>query len=111
MGQQPGAANSQAFARQTKVKKGSRVRLVVERGRMIVTPVTTGKITLKSLLAKVTPENIHPETDWGKPVGKEIWPQEPGLAGAPCRILGKLDEATLTAVLLRAGSLLQRQKD
>ncbi len=62
-----------AFARQTKVKKGSRVRLVVERGRMIVTPVTTGKITLKSLLAKVTPENIHPETDWGKPVGKEIW--------------------------------------
>ncbi len=86
MGQQPGAANSQAFARQTKVKKGSRVRLVVERGRMIVTPVTTGKITLKSLLAKVTPENIHPETDWGKPVGKEIWPQEPGLAGAPCRI-------------------------
>ncbi len=62
-----------AFARQTKVKKGSRVRLVVERGRMIVTPVTTGKVTLKSLLAKVTPENIHPETDWGKPMGKEIW--------------------------------------
>ena len=62
-----------AFARQTNVKKGSRVRLVVEKGRMVVTPVTTGKITLKSLLAKVTPENIHPETDWGKPVGKEIW--------------------------------------
>lgn len=62
-----------AFARQTNVKKGSRVRLVVEKGRMVVTPVTTGKITLKSLLAKVTPENIHPETDWGKPMGKEIW--------------------------------------
>ena len=62
-----------AFARQTNVRKGSRVRLVVERGRMVVTPVTSGKITLKSLLAKVTPKNIHPETNWGKPMGKEIW--------------------------------------
>jgi antitoxin MazE len=62
-----------AFARQTNVKKGSRVRLVVEKGRMVVTPIAREKVTLKSLLAKVTPENIHPETDSGKPVGKEIW--------------------------------------
>ena len=62
-----------AFARQTKVKKGSRVRLVVEKGRMVITPVSTDKITLKSLLAKVTPENIHSETDWGQPVGNEVW--------------------------------------
>ena len=32
-----------------------------------------GGLPLKSLLAGVTPENIHPETDWGKPMGKEIW--------------------------------------
>jgi antitoxin MazE len=62
-----------AFAKQTNVKKGSRVRLVVEKGRMVVTPVTAQRITLKSLLAKVTPGNIHPETDWGRPMGKEIW--------------------------------------
>ena len=29
--------------------------------------------TLDELLARVTPENIHPETDWGPPVGKEFW--------------------------------------
>lgn len=31
------------------------------------------KLTLKYLLANITPENLHPETDWGPPVGKERW--------------------------------------
>ena len=62
-----------AFARQTKVKKGSRVQLTVEKDRMVVSPIVSKEISLKSLLAKVTPENIYPETDWGKPMGKEIW--------------------------------------
>lgn len=31
------------------------------------------KIDLVKLLEGVTPENIHPEVDWGPPVGKEIW--------------------------------------
>lgn len=29
--------------------------------------------TLEFLLAKVTPKNIHEETDWGAPAGKEVW--------------------------------------
>src|SRR5271169_3944966 len=28
---------------------------------------------LEELLAKITPENIHGETDWGSPVGRETW--------------------------------------
>ena len=63
----------ETFVKQAKVKKGSRVQLVVKKGQMVVTPIQPEKLTLKSLLAKVTPENIHPETDWGPPVGKEIW--------------------------------------
>ena len=62
-----------AFAQQARVKKGSQVRITVEKNRMVIAPVEKNKITLKSLLAGVTPENIHPETDWGKPMGKEIW--------------------------------------
>lgn len=27
----------------------------------------------KEFMAQVTPENIHPEVDWGPPVGNEIW--------------------------------------
>ena len=61
------------FARQTKLRKGSRIQLTVEKGRMVIAPIVSEEIPLESLLAKVTPENIHPETDWGKPMGKEIW--------------------------------------
>jgi antitoxin MazE len=62
-----------AFAQQARVKKGSRVRFTVEKNQLVIEPVEKSKITLKSLLAGVTPENIHPETDWGRPMGKEIW--------------------------------------
>jgi antitoxin MazE len=62
-----------AFAQQAKVKKGSRVRLTVEKNRLVVEPVKETKMSLESLLAKVTPGNIHPETNWGRPKGKEIW--------------------------------------
>jgi antitoxin MazE len=60
-----------AFAEQTRVKKGTPVRLTVEKGRMIVTPLKEKELSLKKLLAQVTPENVHPETDWGSAVGKE----------------------------------------
>src|SRR5205823_3835936 len=29
--------------------------------------------TLAELTKRITPENAHKETDWGQPVGKEIW--------------------------------------
>jgi hypothetical protein len=29
--------------------------------------------TLEELMEGVTPENIHPETNWGHPIGQEIW--------------------------------------
>lgn len=62
-----------AFAEQTKIKRGSPVRLTVEKGRMIVTPLAADDLSLEKLLARVTPENIHAETDWGPAVGKEVW--------------------------------------
>jgi antitoxin MazE len=51
--------------------------------RVVVTETKTGitievvkkprKYTLAELLKGVTKDNIHPETDWGDPVGNEIW--------------------------------------
>jgi len=32
-----------------------------------------GVPTLEELVAQITPENRYEETDWGPPVGKEIW--------------------------------------
>lgn len=31
------------------------------------------RISLEELVKGITPENIHSEVDWGKPVGNEIW--------------------------------------
>jgi len=62
-----------AFAQQTKVKKGSRVNLTLENGRVIMKPIRRRKYTLEELVSKITPQNRHPEMDWGPPQGKEIW--------------------------------------
>jgi antitoxin MazE len=61
------------IARQTGLTKGSNVRLTVKNDQLIVSPVIRDAISLKSLASKITPENIHSETDWGPSQGKEIW--------------------------------------
>jgi len=38
-----------------------------------IQPKKRKKVTLNELVAAITPDNIHNEADWGKPVGKEIW--------------------------------------
>jgi antitoxin MazE len=62
-----------AFAQQTRVKKGSRVSLTLENGRVIMKPIRRRKYTLQELVSKITPQNRHPEMDWGPPQGKEVW--------------------------------------
>ena len=63
-----------ALAKQTSVKNGSTVNVTVKNGRMVIQPVRRQrKYSLQELVAKITPENRHPATDWGPPVGKEAW--------------------------------------
>lgn len=42
-----------------------------EGGRIIIEPVRPKEFDLDQLLAGITPENQHAETDFGTPVGKE----------------------------------------
>ena len=60
------------LAQQIKVSEGQAVELKVTDDRLIVRAARR-RPTLDELLAKVTPENIHPETNWGPPQGKEVW--------------------------------------
>jgi antitoxin MazE len=62
-----------AFAEQARVKKGTPVSVTVDKGRLVITPALSKGLSLKKLLTKVTPANLHPETDWGGPAGKEVW--------------------------------------
>jgi antitoxin MazE len=43
---------------------------------MTITASPKQKMTLAELLEGITPENVHPATDWGPDVGKERWYDE-----------------------------------
>lgn len=63
-----------SFAVQTKIEQDSIVDLSLVNGEIVVKPpAEKPKYTLDELLADISEENIHRETDWGKPVGKEVW--------------------------------------
>ena len=42
-----------------------------ESGRIIIEPVPRREYDLDELVKGITPENLHDEADFGKPVGKE----------------------------------------
>ncbi len=55
------------------LKEGSFVGFKYDKNQIVIKPQKEKEYTLDELLAKVTPENIHEEIDFGRPVGKEIW--------------------------------------
>ncbi len=63
------------LARSFDLKAGSRVIVMRKNSTFEVRPETANppEYTLEKLLKGMTKKNIHPETDWGKPMGKEIW--------------------------------------
>ena len=61
-----------SLAQDAGIREGTSVDLRVESGRLIIAPAGK-RYTLEELVSRITPENRHPETDWGAPVGKEVW--------------------------------------
>ena len=58
------------FADQVGVADGSVLEMVVIKNKIVL---EKPELTLDELLEKVTPANIHPETDTGPVIGKEQW--------------------------------------
>jgi len=64
----------QALVAELALERGVDVELRIENdGFRVKIPATPRKFTLEELLAGVTPDNLHGETDWGKACGKEAW--------------------------------------
>lgn len=60
-----------SVAQEARMQEGDAVVIKAARNRIEL--LRAEKIpTLKELVAKITPENRHQETDWGPDVGKEI---------------------------------------
>ncbi|HMU41192.1 MAG TPA: AbrB/MazE/SpoVT family DNA-binding domain-containing protein [Pseudomonadota bacterium] len=54
-----------------RLTEASLVTLTIEEGKIVITRAQETPDLLK-LVAAITPDNLHPETDWGPPAGKEV---------------------------------------
>ena len=55
------------------LKLNKLVDISIDKGSIIITPISEKEYSLKKLLEGVTKNNLHEEFDTGAPVGKEIW--------------------------------------
>lgn len=62
-----------SLANDVDLHQGSVVELKVVEGEMVVKPKNERKLSLAQMLKRVTKKNLHAETDWGRPLGKEVW--------------------------------------
>ncbi len=61
-----------ASAKELNLAEGMEVDIVVVDGGLLLKR-RPAAYTLDELIAGITPENRHEETDWGPPVGGEAW--------------------------------------
>jgi antitoxin MazE len=62
-----------SFADEVGLQTETPVEVSLDDGKLVITPVSRPKPTLKQLLAKVTEENLHHEVDTDAAVGNEAW--------------------------------------
>jgi antitoxin MazE len=62
-----------SFANEVGLQRETSVEVSLNDGRLIVTPVSKPKPTLKQLLAKISKDNLHSAVDTGTAVGNEVW--------------------------------------
>jgi antitoxin MazE len=70
--------NSPALRLNTAVMKSAQlnidqlVSVKVQKGRIVIEPMVKPEYQLDELLAGITSKNLHSESDFGRPVGKEL---------------------------------------
>ncbi len=62
-----------SFAAELGIEDGATVELTVANGRLVLTPVTGRRYTLRQLLRHVTRRNTHAAVETGPAVGREVW--------------------------------------
>jgi antitoxin MazE len=62
-----------AISDQSGLAADEEVEVTCEDGAVVARPLAKRRYTLAELVAQITPENRHPETDTGPAVGREVW--------------------------------------
>jgi len=61
------------FASDANLKIDNIVDISIDKGSIIITPISDKEYSLEKLLKGVSENNLHGEIGTGAPVGKEIW--------------------------------------
>ena len=61
------------LASDANLKINKTVDISIDKGSIIITPISEKEYSLEKLLKKVNKNNLHKEIGTGSPVGKEIW--------------------------------------
>lgn len=61
------------IAQQLSLREGTDVEFSPKEDALVIRLAKKQPLSLKDLVAGITTENVHKETDWGQPVGKEAW--------------------------------------
>jgi antitoxin MazE len=62
-----------SFADETGLRANAAVELSLAKGKLIVEPIATQRLTLEDLLREITDENLPGEWQTGPASGKEVW--------------------------------------
>jgi antitoxin MazE len=64
-----------AFAKEIGAAEGQAVDMTIQNGALVVKVAapTRRRYALEQLIGEITEENRHSETNWGPPVGNEVW--------------------------------------
>ena len=62
-----------ALAQEVDVSEDSEVEILAQDGKIVISPIKKKSPSLRQLLSRVTPANLHGEMDAGPAVGKEAW--------------------------------------
>jgi antitoxin MazE len=61
-----------SIAREAHLDEGDTVAVSVDNGAIVIRP-SRPRYSLEELVARITTRNRHDESDWGHPVGHEVW--------------------------------------
>jgi antitoxin MazE len=71
-GNSPSVRLPVAVMKQAALNIDDTVDIIVEEGRIVISPVRQKEYSLDALLTEITPENIHEKVDFGSKAGKEL---------------------------------------
>jgi len=61
-----------SVALEAQLAEGDTVDVSVDNGAIVIRP-SRPRYALNELVGRITPRNRHAESDWGSPLGHEVW--------------------------------------